>query len=356
MSPGHPGSSEANWGRAYFKGVSPNGDYYEPDETFVGAPTKGFAWTPHTPHRPPRRPSAISSSSTGPQPLRPEGARGPPSPRLAPERPELSRGTGTNLQALYGALDRLDRGFVARERNGGSTRFRSAHPSVILHSLLEPGKRAAALAGEVEADLRRIYEGGDGAAAEPSERHATTTASPTAASSWLLDLIGGAVGEVWFLGDESPWFLPGRAWRGRSLPAAASGRACRSRMLVPPPTGEPPSAPTSTGWSGPVSTSGSSRQFIAPAVIVDRRWLLLRSGTSAGTGKGRPVYLRLDSPDLCRDLLSAGQDPGPGRGRPGPAAYPETREGARRPERAPLRCPRPPLRPTGTGRPSRRRE
>ncbi|HEV8049558.1 MAG TPA: hypothetical protein VGP88_03090, partial [Thermoplasmata archaeon] len=33
---------------------------------------------------------------------------------------ELSRGTATNLQALYGALDRLEgRGFVARDRSGG---------------------------------------------------------------------------------------------------------------------------------------------------------------------------------------------------------------------------------------------
>ncbi len=157
---------------------------------------------------------------------------------------ELSRGTGTNLQALYGALDRLEaRGFVARERNGGSTQFRSAHPSVILHSLLEPGKRAAALAGEVEADLRRIYEGGDGAAAEPSERHATTTASPTAASSWLLDLIGGAVGEVWFLGDESPWFLPGASLEGEIASRGRLRKGVQVRMLVPPPTGGAPERP-----------------------------------------------------------------------------------------------------------------
>ncbi|MCI4370264.1 MAG: hypothetical protein L3J81_02915 [Thermoplasmata archaeon] len=270
---------------------------------------------------------------------------------------ELSRGTGTNLQALYGALDRLEaRGFVARERNGGSTQFRSAHPSVILHSLLEPGKRAAALAGEVEADLRRIYEGGDGAAAEPSERHATTTASPTAASSWLLDLIGGAVGEVWFLGDESPWFLPGASLEGEIASRGRLRKGVQVRMLVPPPTGGAPERPHLDRLERAGVDVRYSRQFIAPAVIVDRRWLLLRSGTSAGTGKGRPVYLRLDSPDLCRDLLSAGQDAWSRSGATGPRGLPGDKGGSPSPG---TRAPAVPTTPAPTdrnGRPSRRRE
>jgi predicted transcriptional regulator len=222
---------------------------------------------------------------------------------------ELSRGTGTNLQALYGALDRLEsRGFVSRERNGGSTKFRSVHPSVILHSLLEPGKRAAALAGQVEADLRRIYEGGDDGGSDRSGRHATSTASPTAASSWLLDLIGGAVGEVWFLGDESPWFVPGANLEGEIASRGRLRRGVEVRMLVPPPSGGGKERPHLDRLERAGVDVRFSRQFVAPSVIVDRRWLLLRTSTSGGAGGRGPMYLRLDSPDLCRDLLTAGQE------------------------------------------------
>jgi DNA-binding MarR family transcriptional regulator len=256
---------------------------------------------------------------------------------------ELSRGTGTNLQALYGALDRLERrGFVTRDRTGGSTRFRSAHPSVILHSLLEPGKRAVALAGEVEAPLRRIYEGVEGGASEPAERHAATTASLTAASSWLLDLVGGAVGEVWFLGDESPWFPPGASLEGEISSRGRLPKGVQVRMLVPPPSiGDARRSHLDRLEQAGVDVR-YSRRFHAPAVIVDRRWLLLRSGTSGGAGRGTPVYLRLDSPDLCRDLLSAGQEawsqsgataPSTEPGEPGPPAAgrsPSTGPAARR--------------------------
>ncbi|MCI4327583.1 MAG: hypothetical protein L3K16_08150 [Thermoplasmata archaeon] len=222
---------------------------------------------------------------------------------------DLSRATGTNLQALYGALDRLElRGFVTRDRRGGSTQFRSAHPSVILHSLLEPGKRAAALAGHLESDLRRIYEGGDPDGADPRERHATSTASLTAASSWLHDLIGRAVGEVWFLGDESPWFVPGASLEGEIAARGGFENGVQVRMLVPPPSAMDPDRAHLDRLGRAGVDVRYSRQFNAATVIVDRRWLLLRSGTSEAGGRGRPVYLRLDSPDLCRDLLSVGQD------------------------------------------------
>jgi len=222
---------------------------------------------------------------------------------------ELSRGTGTNLQALYGALDRLERrGFVARDRTGGTTRFRSAHPSVILHTLLEPGKRAAALAADLEAPLRRIHETDGGPPAEEPSGPAASTASPTAATSWLLDLIGDAVGEVWFLGDESAWFAPGASVDRELTERRRRSNAFHIRMLVPPTEGnDPRRAHHQRLTEAGVDVRYSSR-FQAPTVIVDSRWLLVRNGSSAGNG-GRPsVYLRLDSPELSRDLVSAGHD------------------------------------------------
>jgi DNA-binding transcriptional ArsR family regulator len=222
---------------------------------------------------------------------------------------ELSRVTGTNLQALYGALDRLEqRGFVARERAGSSTVFRCGHPSVILNSLVEPGKRAAAMAGELEGPLRQLYERSEATPSAPSDESATTTASPTAASSWLVKLIGASVGEIWFLGNESPWFgtaptLEGEIGKRRQAPGAP-----RIRMLVPPPERDDPRRPHHARLQRAGVDVRYTGRFGAPTVIIDRRWLLVRSSASGGAQKGAPVYLRVDSPELCKDLVTTGED------------------------------------------------
>jgi sugar-specific transcriptional regulator TrmB len=245
---------------------------------------------------------------------------------------ELSRRTSTNLQALYGALDRLERrGFVVRDRRGAATWFRCSHPSVILHSLVEPGRRAAALASELEQPLGQLYAA-DGADDRDSDAElATTTSSSTAASSWLIDLVGRAVGEIWFLGNESLWFAPAPALEREIARRRDSADSVRVRMLVPPPEADDARVPHHARLERAGVAVRYSDRFAAPTVIVDRRWLLLRSGRSGGARKGAPVYVRIDSPDLCRDLLTAGEDawsrsggiPSGGA----PRARPETPEG-----------------------------
>ncbi|MCI4321218.1 MAG: MarR family transcriptional regulator [Thermoplasmata archaeon] len=221
---------------------------------------------------------------------------------------ELSRRAGTNLQALYGALDRMEaRGFVVRQRAGSSTSFRSSHPSVILHALVEPGRKAAALAGELEQPLARLYASGGLEESIAAPQPASTTSSPAAAASWLMDLVGGAVREIWFLGNETPWFDPAPALEGEIAKRQGAPHAVNVRLLVPPPEPDGDRAPQHARLERAGATVRYSAQFAAPTVIVDRRWLMLRSGTSGGARTGSPVYVRIDSPDLCRDLLNAGE-------------------------------------------------
>ncbi|HEV8049551.1 MAG TPA: hypothetical protein VGP88_03055, partial [Thermoplasmata archaeon] len=185
---------------------------------------------------------------------------------------------------------------------------RSAHPSVVLHTLLEPGKRAAALAADLEAPLRRIHESDGGPpTAEPSGP-AASTASTTAATSWLVDLIGDAVGQVWFLGDESAWFAPGASVERELAERGRRSSRIQIRMLVPPADLDGSRRAHHERLAEVGVDVRYSTRFHAPTVIVDSRWLLVRNGAApAGTGK-TPTYLRLDSPGLSRDLLSAGED------------------------------------------------
>ncbi|HKV89758.1 MAG TPA: hypothetical protein VJQ43_01000 [Thermoplasmata archaeon] len=222
---------------------------------------------------------------------------------------ELSRRAGTNLQALYGALDRLEqRGFVVRDRHGAATTFRSTHPSVILHSLVEPGRKAAELAAELERPLGRLYESGGPEPETESPQPAASTASPAAASSWLIDLVGRATGDIWFLGNEAPWFAPAPSLereiaRRRELP-----HAVQVRMLVPPPQLDDPRSTHHERLQAAGVEVRYSVRFAAPAVIVDRRWLMLRTGSAGPGRRSGASYIRLESPELCQDLLGAGED------------------------------------------------
>jgi hypothetical protein len=239
---------------------------------------------------------------------------------------DLSRATGTNLQALYGALERLtSRGLAVAERTGTTARFRVAHPSVVLQALVEPGVRASELARQLEAPLRGLYEQDDLSGLEDVSTHARSTSSPTAAASWLMDLVGSASSEVWILGNDAPWFASGAALEAELQKSGDRSPGRQVRLLVPaPPPDEPPS-----DRHGRLKRSGVdvrySGRFASPAVVVDRRWMMIQSGTE---GRPRPVYLRLEAPALCQDLVVAAEEawrgaetgtPGVEAGSPGPS-------------------------------------
>ncbi|MFI5414722.1 MAG: hypothetical protein ACHQ16_03530, partial [Candidatus Lutacidiplasmatales archaeon] len=200
---------------------------------------------------------------------------------------ELSRRAGTNLQALYGALDRMEaRGFVVRQRAGASTSFRCSHPSVILHALVEPGRRAAAHASELEQPLARLYASGGSEESIAAPQPATTTSSAAAAASWLLDLGGGAVRGLWFGGPEPSWFDPAPALEGEIAKRQGAPHGVDVRLLVPPPEPDGERAPQHQRLQRAGAAVRYSARFAAPTVIVDRRWLMLRSGTSGGARTG----------------------------------------------------------------------
>jgi hypothetical protein len=135
-----------------------------------------------------------------------------------------------------------------------------------------------------------------------------TATSSRAVSGWLVDLLDEATGEVWFLGDESAWFPPGGSIERSLARRRERGPSLQVRMLVPPPAvADVRGARHDALISGGVAVRYTGR-FAAPAVIVDRRWLLLRTGAIGAGRPSGPGYVKIDSPDLCRDLLRAGQD------------------------------------------------
>jgi DNA-binding MarR family transcriptional regulator len=255
---------------------------------------------------------------------------------------ELSRATGTNLQALYGSIDRLHRrGLIVALRNGPTRRFRVAHPSVVLRTLLEPGERATAIAGRIEGSLRLLYERDDREPVSDSSRHARATASATAATSWLMDLLGAPGAEVWFLGNEDPWFSAGSALESELEQRRRAPDGPTVRVLVRPATG----AEARRVRHDRLRRSGTavrySNRIQGSTVVVDRHWLMHLNPTP---GTGRPVYLQLEAPELCRDLLVLAEEiwntdqksdpPAPGN----PSALPPL--GATTSPRQPRRSPR----------------
>jgi DNA-binding MarR family transcriptional regulator len=242
-----------------------------------------------------------------------------PSPTTARS---LSQSAGTNLQALYGSLDRLSaRGLVDAVPASSPARFQVAHPSVTLRSLLEPGRRAAQIAAAIEGPLRERFEEQapvpEGAREEPRAR---STPSRTAASSWLIGRIGSTSGEVWFLGDESPWFATGSPLESE-IERRTALALLRVRMLVRPLTrGDPRSSLHARMRRFGVGVRYSNR-FTAPTAIVHRRWLITVGSEPA---RGPPVYVELDAPELCKDLLAVGEEVWASQ--PGDVAAPRTPE------------------------------
>jgi hypothetical protein len=223
---------------------------------------------------------------------------------------ELARRTGTNAQGLYVAIDRLiGRGLVVREPRGGVASFRSTHPSAVLRALLEPGRRAFVLADALEGPLSELHRA---RAPEPSGPPtggvAATTSSTTAASGWLVELLGSAAGEVWFLGDESPWFPADRRIEKALTLRRDASPGLQVRMLVPPASANDERADRHQGLVAEGVALRYSARFTAPTVIVDRRWLVIGSSSTADARSGGRTFVKIDSPDLCRDLLRAGQD------------------------------------------------
>jgi hypothetical protein len=220
---------------------------------------------------------------------------------------DLSRATATNLQALYTALDRLaERGLVTSEKSGASTRFRVAHPSVVLHALVEPGVRAATLAQELEAPLRTFYERDDQDGFEEPGREARATRSMTAASSWLMDLVASAGSEIWFLGDEAPWFAASSALEGELAKRRGSSVPVQIRFLSSAEPNGRGSARSDRHLR--LQRAGAelrrSPRFRSPTVVIDQRWMIVESESAKG---GRTVYLRLEAPNLCRDLIAVAE-------------------------------------------------
>ena len=220
---------------------------------------------------------------------------------------ELSRGTRSNLQALYGALDGLEaRGLVVRERHATVMTFRIAHPSVVLDEILGPWKRGKELAVGIEGPLRDLYES---PVAPPPSRssssHAMATDSLTAASSWLIERLRSSEAEIWFFGTEEPWFQHSPRIESELATKKASCRDLKVRLLVRAPNGDE----RRRAHHSRLRTAGLdvrySPRFEAPAVVVDRSSMFLRT-TSRSPGSG-PVYVRLEAADLCGDWISAGE-------------------------------------------------
>jgi hypothetical protein len=222
---------------------------------------------------------------------------------------EISRATHTNLQSLYGALDRLvGRGLVAKTRGSAAMTFRAANPRVILNELLAPFERARELVAELEEPLRTLYESGEigGAAHPPAE--SMSTGSRAAASSWLLDRLSGAAEEVWFLGSETLWFGQSPALESELEARLHNGRRLGVRLLVQAPGPDDPRLRHHVRLRRSGVEVRYSPRFSAPAVIVDRRWILLRSAAAVPTQRTPGSYYRLETPELCSDLADAAEE------------------------------------------------
>lgn len=220
---------------------------------------------------------------------------------------ELGRAIHGNVQALYGSLDRLvERGLVQRVDAGSPARFRPAHPSVVLHELLAPWVRARELVEELEAPLQALYEAAAVTPGPASDGGSQATTSPATAATWLLDHLGPTHREVWVVGSELPWLgrIPALDARLGSRPPPSG--LPEVRLLVEPPGDdvERRSHHARLLRAG-VAVRYSSR-FRSPAVIVDRRWMVLRSEGGSPARPGR--FVRLESPELCADLASLADD------------------------------------------------
>lgn len=216
---------------------------------------------------------------------------------------EVSRATHAPQQGLYSALDALvARGLVERDATGPSMRFRAANPRVVLHELLAPYLRMRDLVEELEEPLRGLHAPGSPEPATGDPSPTSLTRSGAAASGWLVDRLAAATREVWFLGNETPWFGRSTAVESELRDRSRRTSPLGVRLLVPPAELDDPRL----RHHGRLRSSGAevrySTKFSTPAVIVDRRWILMLSGTDLARSGGTGSYVRLDTPELCEGL------------------------------------------------------
>lgn len=215
---------------------------------------------------------------------------------------ELARGTGTNVQSLYVALERLERrGLILRERTGPGMTFRAGHPSAVIQELMGSWREASELARKVEEPLRRLHEERRAAPAASVSDRMFVTPSLTACLGSMLHRLRSVRSEVWVVADESVWWTSSRALERELLAVAQSAPAPTVRLLVREP--EPDSdrrAALHRLRAGGVAVR-FSELFSAPMVLLDRRTLYTRMAPEP-EGLASGAFLRLEAPELVADL------------------------------------------------------
>jgi hypothetical protein len=222
---------------------------------------------------------------------------------------DLARRTRCSVPALYLAMDRLEmRGVILRERRGSATTFRAAHPSAVLHELLDSWRKAGDIAGRIEAPLRHLHEvRGQNAPAEDGNG-ATVTTSLTSCLSSLLGHVHSVTSEIWVIGSEAPWLTHSPLVERELISKSNTPPAIKVRLLVRKP---------------PASSEGAARlrrlrerglqirysgRFATPAVVVDRRWLFLQNLADPERPASTASYIQLDAPTLCADLAANSEE------------------------------------------------
>ncbi|MCI4351156.1 MAG: winged helix-turn-helix transcriptional regulator [Thermoplasmata archaeon] len=222
---------------------------------------------------------------------------------------ELARRTRCSVPALYLALDRLEsRGVILRDRRASHTTFRAAHPSAVLHELLDPWRRAGDIAGRIEAPLRQLHEIRGESAPTDDPKGATVTTSLTSCLSALLGHVHSVRSEIWVIGSEAPWLTHSPLVERELISKSASPPGVRVRLLVR----KPPASSDEARRLRQLQEHGVevrySGKFATPAVVVDRRWLFLQNALPPERNSGTASYVQLDAPTLCADLAASSEE------------------------------------------------
>jgi sugar-specific transcriptional regulator TrmB len=217
---------------------------------------------------------------------------------------ELARATGSNVQSLYTALDRLEqRGLLLRERGAAGMTFRACHPSAVIHELLRDSRQAGELAVKVEEPLRRIHEGDAAEVASRAADRAFVTGSLTACLGSMLHQMRSVRNEVWIIGSESPWCSVSPALESELVGRGSAGSGAVVRVLVRDARGEPDRQAVLRRLRAAGVPVRYSELFSTPMVLLDQRWLFAQMGSGEpNSGTGETHFLRLDAPELVADL------------------------------------------------------
>jgi len=220
---------------------------------------------------------------------------------------ELARSTGSNVQSLYVALDRLERrGLVLRDRLSSGMTFRAGHPSAVIHELMRDSRKASELAVKVEEPLRRMHEGeNSGKVARLSER-AFMTSSLTACLGAMLHQMRSVRSEVWIVGSESPWCSVSPAFEAELLGRGIHSPGAVVRVLVRDARGDPDRLAVLQRLRAGGVPVRFSDLFSTPMVLLDQRWLFAQTGDRTdGATSPEPLFLQLDAPDLVADIAQS---------------------------------------------------